>query len=206
MELAEVFNAGYWMVVGRLMLNLASVAVLGRWIYFTKRGGSHEFLFSFIAISTIIFLICILLSHVEVQLGIALGLFAVFSIIRFRNIAAGPRQLSFLFVSLGLALMNSLVPLETPFARLLVNNILILAIIGIADYLLFRNQGVVKMINYDRLDLLEESKRGEMEADMKIRFGITQIRKIQIGNIDTVKGQVKVKVWITDQDHLHFED
>jgi len=206
MELAEVFSAEYWIVISRLILNLVAVTVLGRWIYFTKGGGSHEFLFSFIAISTIIFIICSLLSNVEVQLGIALGLFAVFSIIRFRNIAAGPRQLSYLFVSLGLALMNALVPFETPFVRLLINNLIILAIMGVADYLLFRNQGVVKMINYDRLDLLEESKRGEMENDMKIRFGITQIMKIQIGNIDTVKGQAKVKVWIEDQNHLHFED
>jgi hypothetical protein len=62
------------------------------------------------------------------------------------------------------------------------------------------------MINYDRLDLIEESKRGEMEADLKNRFGITQIRKIQVGNIDTLKGLVKLKVWIEDRDNLHFED
>jgi hypothetical protein len=102
--------------------------------------------------------------------------------------------------------MNSLVPYDTPVTRLLVNNLLILAIIWVADYLLFRNQDVEKMINYDRLDLLEESKRSELEADLEIRFGITQIRKIQVGNIDTLKGQVKIKIWIQDRQHLHFED
>ena len=206
MEAAEIFSEAYWMVIGRLMLNLVVVTVLGRWIYLTKRGGSREYLFTYIAISTIIFIVCILLSQVEVQLGIALGLFAVFSIIRFRNIQADPRQLSYLFTSLGLALMNALVPLDTPVIRLMFNNLLILAIIGIADYLLFRNQGVQKMINYDRLDLMEESKRSEMEADLEIRFGITQIKKIQMGNIDTIKGQVKIKVWMLDKDQLHFED
>ena len=120
MEFAEIFDHIYWLVIGRLALNIASVFVLGRLIYFTKRGASREYLFSYIAISSIIFIICILLSQVEVQLGIALGLFAVFSIIRFRNIQANPRELSFLFVSLGLALMNSLVPLETPLVRLTV--------------------------------------------------------------------------------------
>ncbi len=206
MELAEIFSEAYWIVIGRLILNIAVVSVLGRFIYYTKRGGSREYLFTYIAISTIIFIVCILLSQVEVQLGIALGLFAVFSIIRFRNIQAGPRQLSYLFISLGLALMNALVPFETPVIRLIVNNLLILVIIGVADYLLFRNQYVVKMINYDRLDLMEESKRDEMEADLKIRFGITQIKKIQIGDIDTVKGQVKIRVCILDKDQFHFED
>lgn len=205
MEFAEIFDHIYWQVIGRLLLNIASVFVLGRLIYFTKRGASREYLFAYIAISTIIFIVCILLSQVEVELGIALGLFAVFSIIRFRNIQAGPRELSYLFIALGLALMNSLVPLDTPVIRLLLNNFSILIIIGVADYLLFRKRDVVKMINYDRLDLMDESKRGEMEADLKIRFGIKEIKKIQMGNVDTIKGQVKIKVWFTDQDQLHFE-
>ena len=206
MEFAEIFNEMYWAVIGRMMLNVAVVTILGRLIYYTKRGGSREYLFSYIAISTVIFIVCVLLSQVEVELGIALGLFAVFSIIRFRNIQANARQLSFLFLSLGLALMNSLVPLETPFIRLLVNNILILLIVGIADYFLFRNRSVAKMINYDRLDLLEITKRGELEADLRIRFGIDHIKKIQVGNIDTIKGQVKIKVWIQDKDELHLQD
>lgn len=205
MELAEIFTVEYWIVLGRLLLNITFVAILGRLIYYSKRGGSRDYLLSYIAISSIIFIICILLSAVEVQLGIALGLFAVFSIIRFRNIQANPRELSFLFVSLGLALMNSLVPMETPVIRLALNNIIILAIIGITDFFLFRNHLVMKMINYDRLDLMEESKREEMEADLKVRFGIDNIKKIQVGNVDTIKGQVKIKVWIFDKEQRHFE-
>lgn len=204
--LSEIFNEVWWMVIGRLLLNVSVVTILGRFIYLTKRRGSSEYLFSYIAISTIIFIVCILLSQVEVELGIALGLFAVFSIIRFRNIQAGPRNLSYLFIALGLALMNALVPLETHLIRIIVNNILILVIIGVADHLLFRNQAVVKMINYDRLDLIEEKKRPELEADLKVRFGISRIKKIQVGNIDTLKGQVKIKVWIIDQANLHFQD
>ncbi len=206
MELAEIFNASWWTAIGRLMLNIGVVFVLGRFIYYPKRGGSRAYLFTYLSTSTIIFIVCILLSQVQVELGIALGLFAVFSVIRFRAIQASPRELSFLFVSLGLALMNALVPFETPFIRLLVNDFLILVIIWVADYFLFQNQGIVKTINYDRLDLLEEVKRSEMEADLKIRFGIDQIMKIQVGNIDTLKGRVKIKVWIQDQDHRHFEE
>lgn len=65
--------------------------------------------------------------------------------------------------------MNSLAPPETPTIRLIVNNLLILFIIGLADYFLFRTRGVVKMINYERLDLLDQKKCGEMEADLKTR-------------------------------------
>lgn len=206
MELAEIFNETYWIIIGRLMLNIVIVFIMGRFIYYPKKGGSPAYFFTYIATSTIIFIVCVLLSQVKVELGIALGLFAVFSVIRFRTIQASPRELSYLFVSLGLALMNSLVPLETPVLRLIVNNLLILAIIWIADYFLFQNHLVAKVINYDRLDLLEGAKKSELEADLKTRFGIHQIKKIQVGNIDTLKGQVKIKVWIEDRDRLHFED
>jgi len=206
MELAEIFNETYWIIIGRLMLNIVIVSVMGRLIYYPKKGGSPAYLFTYIATSTIIYIVCVLLSQVKVELGIALGLFAVFSVIRFRTIQASPRELSYLFVSLGLALMNSLVPLDTPVIRLIVNNLLILSIIWIADYFLFQNQLVSKVINYDRLDLIEGAKKSELEADLKLRFGIHQIKKIQVGNIDTLKGQVKIKVWIEDRDRLHFED
>lgn len=206
MELTEVFNELYWSILGRMALNLVAVFVLGRFVYFPKRGGSREYLFTYIATSLIIFIVCIMLSQVRVEMGIALGLFAVFSVIRFRTTQATPRELSFLFVSLGLALMNSLVPMENPLVRLLFNNILILVIVGLADYYLFQKRDVRKMINYDRLDLLEEAKRGELEKDLKVRFGIHQIKKIQVGDIDVLKGRTKIKVWISDEDRLHFEE
>ena len=205
MEIAEIFNEQWLMVIGRMMLNIGAVFVLSRFIYYPRRSGSRAYFFTYISTSTIIFIVCILLSQVQVELGIALGLFAVFSVIRFRTIQASPRELSYLFVSLGLALMNALVPFETPLIRLLVNNLLILAIIWVADYFLFQNKGMEKIINYDRLDLIDEAKRSEMEADLKIRFGIHQIKKIQVGDIDTLKGRVKIKVWIQDKDGLHFQ-
>ena len=206
MEFAEIFNEEWRMAIGRLILNLGAIFVLGRFIYYPKRGGIAAYLFTYIATPTIIFIVCVLLNKVQVELGIALGLFAVFSVIRFRTVQASPREISYLFVSLGLALMNSLVPFDTPFLRLLVNNLLILAIIWVADYFLFHDQGIVKTINYDRLDLIEEAKRSEMEADLKIRFGIDQIKKIQVGDIDTIKGRVRIKVWIHDIDQLHFQE
>ena len=206
MELAEIFNELYWTIIGRLFLNLAAVFVVGRFIYYPKRGESREYLFTYIATSTIIFIVCIMLSQVHVEMGIALGLFAVFSVIRFRTTQASPRELSFLFVSLGLALMNALVPFTNPLIRLIVNNLLIMAIIWVSDYFLFHDRRVAKMITYDRLDLLEDSKRGELENDLKARFGIKQISNIQVGDIDTIKGRAKIKVWIQDKDQQHFEE
>ncbi|MCP4314227.1 MAG: DUF4956 domain-containing protein, partial [Bacteroidetes bacterium] len=78
--------------------------------------------------------------------------------------------------------------------------------IGVADFILFRKRGITKNISYDRLDLLAEAKRDELESDLRNRFGITGITKIQIGNIDTIKGRVVIKVHIIDPENNHFQE
>jgi hypothetical protein len=204
MEPAAIFDATWGAFLGRFFLNLIVVVIISRFFYYPKGKGDKEYLFTYITTSIVIFLVCILVARVKVELGVALGLFAIFSVIRFRSTQATPRELSYLFLCLGISLINALLPLDTPFIRLLVNLILVLAVIYIADYFIFKNRVVEKMITYDRLDLLEEGKRDELEADLRIRFGITDVVKIQVGNIDTLKGRVKLKVRIRDKEDTNF--
>ncbi|MEN8227517.1 MAG: DUF4956 domain-containing protein [Bacteroidota bacterium] len=201
-----IFDELWLAIILRFLLNLVVAVIVARILYFPRNKGNVEYLFTYISISVIIFLVCIMLSKVPVELGFALGLFAVFSIIRFRSIQATPRELAYLFICLGLALMNALSAMDTPIMRLIINNLLILITIGIADYLLFQDKTVEKIISYDRLDLLANEKREDMKQDLKLRFGIENIKKIQVGNIDTQKNRVKLKIDIQDlQDH-HFQE
>lgn len=206
MEWAEIFDATWRAFIGRFFLNLIFVFIVSRFFFYANGKGSREYLFTFISTSVIIFVICILISNVKVELGLALGLFAVFSVIRFRSVQATARELSFLFVCLGSSLIYALMPLETPLVKLLINSILILVTIGMADHLIFRNKPVVKVINYDRLELLAEGKRTELETDLKTRFGLTDIVKIQEGDIDTLKGRIRLKIQIRDPEGKHFQE
>jgi hypothetical protein len=194
------------MVIGRFFVNLIVVLILGRFLYYPRREGNVDFLFTYLSISTIIFIICSILSQVPVELGFALGLFAIFSVIHFRSIQVSPRELSYLFIALGLAILNSLTPLETPIIRLIANNFLILVTMGLVDYFLFRNKPVEKVISYDRLDLLHEEKEDELKQDLNTRFGIRNITQIRIGDIDTLKGRVRLKISIDDKGNRHFLD
>ena len=202
----EIFDELWQAVVFRFLLNLVVVVLVARVIYYPRSKGNIDFLFTYISISLIIFLVCIMLSRVPVELGFALGLFAVFSVIRFRSIQATPRELAYLFICLGLALMNALSALDMPLIKLIVNNLLVILTIGTADYLLFRNKPLEKIITYDRIDLLTEEKKTELEEDLRTRFGITQIKKIQIGDIDTLKNRVKLKLLLEDGQDRYFQE
>ncbi len=206
MELHEIFNPLWVTVLWRLILNILMVSLIGKFFYLSHHHGKREYMFTYIATSLIIYILCIMLSQVPVELGMVLGLFAVFSVIRFRSVQASPVELSYLFIAIGISMLNALIPLETPFLRLLADNLLVVITIGVADFILFRKRGITKNISYDRLDLLAEAKRDELESDLRNRFGITGITKIQIGNIDTIKGRVVIKVHIIDPENNHFQE
>ena len=206
MEIKEVFDASWVTAIIRLILNLVMVTVVARFLYYRKNKGKAEFIFAYISFSTIIFVVCILLSHIPIELGFALGLFAVFSIIRFRSIQITPRELTYLLVSLGIAIMNSLASQDNSIIRLIVSNLVILMVIGTSEFLLFRSGKMIKYITYDRLDLIEDTRRDELKEDLQLRFGITDIQLIQIGDIDVIKNRVKLKVSFIDKAGNNFQD
>jgi len=204
MEISEIFDAVWLRYLIRFALNLLMVIVATRFLYYRKNKGKAEYLFAYITFSTIIFVVCLLLSHIPVELGFALGLFAVFSIIRFRSIQVTPRELAYLLYSLGFAILNALANPDHHILRLIVTNLLIFLVIGTAELLLFRSEKKIKYITYDRLDLIEEKRRDELEADLQMRFGITDIQLIQIGDIDVIKNRVKLKVSFIDKAGNNF--
>jgi hypothetical protein len=206
MALSEIFNQAWQTVILRFMVNFVMVLILGRFLYYPRKQGKIDFLFTYLSVSIIIFIICSILSQVPVELGFALGLFAIFSVIHFRSIQVTPRELSYLFIALGMAILNSLSPHDVHIIRLIINNILILVTVGLIDYFLFREKKTEKNINYDRLDLLHEEKTEELKQDLETRFGIRNITHIQIGDIDTLKSRVRLKIRFDDAGNRHFTD
>lgn len=206
MDYQEIFNQDWLFFIQRFFINLATVIVISRLFYFARGRGSREYLFTYIGASITVFLVCILVSHVKVELGLAIGLFAVFSVIRFRSESATPRELAYLFICLGLALALALLPMSTPPLRILVNFVLILIVLGLVEFLVFRSAGVTKTIIYDRLDLLEAGKEEELARDLATRFGLQGIRRIRIGDIDTIKLKVRIRVEIKDEAGKHFQE
>ena len=206
MNLKEIFDPDWQALFIRFVFNILMVLMLTRLFYYRKGRGKPELLFSFLSISALIFIICLILSQVPVELGFALGLFAIFSILRYRSVPLNSRELTYLFVSIGLGVYNSLTNINTNVIRIIVGNILIVGVVGLAEWLMFRTGKVSKRINYDRLDLVAEDKRLLLEKDLEERFGIKEIRNIETGDIDAVKNRVRLKVTFLDREGKNFED
>ncbi len=175
----------------RLGLNLFFVGIVLRVYY--RHHARRDFAFSFVMLNVITFAVCLLLRKVPVDMGFALGLFAVFGILRYRTEPIGVRDLTYLFVLLGLGILNAVANKKISLAELVAIN---LAIVGMVAFLEHRTLGGSKetrMIVYDRLDLLRPDREKELLADLQTRLGMRAI-SFEVKDVDLLRDTAKILV------------
>jgi hypothetical protein len=188
----------------RLSLNLASITVLVRMIYYpiTKR---KDYMFTFMLVSVAIFFLCYLLANVKIDLAFALGLFAIFGIIRYRTDSIPTKEMTYLFIVIGLSVMNSLVSGIT-IAEVLVANVLTIGLAyGLERLWLLRHESF-KIVLYERIELIKSGNRDALKADLEERTGIV-INRVEVGRIDFLRDTALVKVFFyADAQNAHYEE
>jgi hypothetical protein len=142
--------------------------------------------------------LCYLLANVKLQLGFALGLFAIFGIIRYRTNAMPIREMTYLFLVIGISIINSLADTKTSVAEVLFTNLIILFFtFGFEKLWLLRHE-VSRLINYEKIDLIKPEKHNELIADLQQRTGIQKIDRIEIGKIDFLKDTCLITIYYED--------
>lgn len=183
----------FYVVLLRFWYTIFVIFILARLFYY-RFNGKKELLFTYILLSAIISMLCILIMRVEISLGFAIGIFAIFGIIRYRTTQISPREMTYLFLCAGTAAKNMLVPENVDFIRILLSDASILLIAGLAEYFLFKASLIKKDIVYNNLALIHPNRRKELEEDLNLKFGIAGITKIKVGDINTVKNSAKINV------------
>jgi len=160
----------------RFIINLVVAIIIIRGIYYPSTKKS-DYLFTYIVISVIVFLLCYLLNNIELQLGFALGLFAIFGILRYRTITIPIKEMTYLFSIIGLAVINALTT-KSYISGILFSNIAIIAIILILEYTFKNKQISTTKISYpfESFTLTnDEQLRQELEKQLQV-----SIKKIEI--------------------------
>jgi hypothetical protein len=192
-------------LVIRMLLHLSFVFVLVRLIYYpiAKR---KDFLFTYFLFSISIFTMCFLLESVKLEMGFALGLFAVFGIIRYRTDAIPIKEMTYLFIVIGMSVMNALINKKISIAELMFANVSILALTyGLEHVWLLRHESQ-KLVVYEKITLIQKGRRAELIADLEERTGI-KVNRVEIGKIDFLRDTVMVKIYFyEDQQDGHIDE
>jgi hypothetical protein len=173
-------------LIARFTLNFVVIMILVRWLYYssTKR---KDYLFTYILISSVVFLLCYLLESVKLQIGFALGLFAIFGIIRYRTNPIPIKEMTYLFLIIGVSVINSLADQDTSVANMLFSNgVIVFAAFGLEKLWLLKHQST-KVVIYEKINLIKPEKYQELLKDLKERTGITKINRVEVGKIDFLK-------------------
>ncbi|MCB8994965.1 MAG: DUF4956 domain-containing protein [Bacteroidales bacterium] len=189
----------------RFFLNLAVIFVIVRYSYYevTKR---KDYLFSYIMISTVIFLLCFLLNSVKLQIGFALGLFAIFGIIRYRTDAISVKEMTFLFIVIGISVINALANKKISYAELFFTNLVIMILVWIMEKIWTVNKENKKIIEYEKIELIKPDREEELMTDLRERTGL-DITRIEIGKIDFLKDSARIRIFFNVKEHgKNFED
>jgi hypothetical protein len=184
-DLAELFI--------RFAFNMVIIFIIIRFIYYPVRKRK-DYLFTYILISTVIFLLCFLLDNVKLELGFALGLFAIFGIIRYRTTQIPIKEMTYLFTVIGVSVINALANKKVTYAELILTNILLVAVAYILEKLMLIKHESSKSITYEKIELIKPENRIKLISDLEERTGL-KINRIEVGKIDFLRDTARVVIY-----------
>lgn len=199
------FNATDVMnLVFRLLVNLIFLTVIIRYLYYPKTKRK-DYLFTYYLIGTITFFLCFSLKKLDIDTGMGLGLFAIFGIIRYRTDAIEIKEMTYLFLIIGISVVNSLSSNRVSVTEMLIINTVVTLMTFILEKIWLIKHETRKIITYERIDLIIPEKYDEMKADIEKRTGIV-INRFEIGKIDFLRdiAQVRIYYYSSDQNFSDF--
>lgn len=176
----------------RFLFNTFFAMIIIAGLYYPK-SRRREYFFTFSLISISIFFLIYLLGSVKIKVGFALGLFAIFGIIRYRTESMSVREMTYLFVIIAISVINALA-VSLSFGELALTNIIFVGVIFICEKIPFANSQEEKLILYDKIDLIHPDKEAELLEDLHNRLGL-DIKGIQIGAVDFLHDTAMIKVF-----------
>ena len=188
----------FWDLVIRATFNLAVVLVLVRVLYY-KITPRKEYLFTYILISVVVFFMIMLLENVGVEIGFALGLFAIFGMLRYRTQQIPIREMTYLFLVIGVSVINSLANRRVSYAELLLTNAAIVLITYLLEKVYLMKTETKKMVFYEKIELIKPEAREEMMADLRERTGLP-IHRVEIDRIDYLRDSARIYIFYFEKD------
>lgn len=176
----------------RLLLNVVVILGIVHFLYYRRsKRADYYFTYTIIALST--FMIVALLGTVKLKTGFALGLFAIFSIIRYRTESMPVREMTYLFAIVAISVVNALAGDAIGWVGLLIINIIFVVAIALAELTRKMKHLACKYVKYDRIDLILPAKRPELIADLEARLGV-KVVKVDVGTVNFLKDMALLKV------------
>ncbi len=191
-------------LVIRFFYNLLICWIIVKFFYY-KKSRRRDYYVTFLLFSSTMFLMIFLMDNLSMQIGFTLGLFAIFGMIRYRTETVPIREMTYLFLIIGISVINAL-SMAVSIAELLITNGLLIGITWILESQKFLKHTSTKIILYDKIDLIVPERKEELIIDLTNRTGI-KIDKYEVGHIDFLRDVAYIKIYyLLDKDETNSID
>ncbi len=181
----------------RFLVSTIAIGIITHCLYFPK-SRRREYYFTFMLLGVSVFFLINLLGGTQIKIEFALGLFAIFGIVRYRTESIPVREMTYLFTILSLSVINGL-SASMGYVHMVVVNILFIALIYVFENIKVKGSLAVKMVQYDRIELIKPERRQELLDDLKERTGL-DIEKVEIGGIDFLRDMSVIKIYYRSEE------
>ena len=190
----EFFNQyDFLMMFFRFAMNFVFTLIIVRYVYYPN-SRRKDYLFTYMLISIAVFFLSYLLQNVDLQLGFALGLFALFGIIRYRTNPIPIKEMTYLFLVICVAVINALSDKEISYSELLFANGALIIITLVIEYFWTHKHESSKTIIYEKIDLIKPQNQKKFIEDLEKRTGL-KINRVEIGKINFLRDTAEITIY-----------
>ncbi len=175
-----------------ILVNFITAFLIVRFIYYSQKQ-SKKFIFTFLALNSILFLIFSFLENTELSFGVGFGLFAIFSVLRFRTDTIPSREMSYLFVLLALPMINYALLSSGQYLALLISFVFIFGVMLLLEKGWGFKYHETKSILYEKIELIKPENRELLIRDLEERTGLT-ITNVEISKINFLQDTAEIKI------------
>jgi hypothetical protein len=188
-----MLNNSLNLFIAGFILNLLSAFIIVRLVYY-PRGCNNNYVFTFLAFNTVIYFIMGMFTSVELSIGTGFGLFALFSLLRYRTETVPIREMTYLFVMAALPILNSVLWGIQQYDKMLLVNVLVILTIWILDRAWgFHREQHQMNVKYEKIELIRREKREEMLADLKERTGLN-VQDFEVLKINFLRDVAEIRI------------
>ncbi len=178
----------------KFAFHLVILLIIVRVLYYNM-ARRKDYLFSYILIGCVVFLLCYSLANVSLQLGFALGLFAIFGIIRYRTRQIQIKEMTYLFLVISISVINALAHDQISIMELIITNIVIIMLTWGLERAWLSRQETSKLIEYEKIENIRKENRDKLIGDLEERTGIGKINRVEIGPVNFITDRVRIRIY-----------
>ena len=194
MEFLDIplFDDDFYKMILRFFINLFFLTAIVKYIYH-KNNQDKDYFFTFYAIGIVVFFLCFTLKKYELDLGMALGLFAIFGILRYRTVPLDVKEMTYLFVIIGISVMNALSNKKMSYIEIITANSAIVFGLYWLELYWISNFLLSKKIVYETIENIHPGNHEKLKKDLEQRLGV-EIHDLEIGDVNFLRDTAQITI------------